>query len=32
MTADQVLARADQLGKTEYATYLRRRVREYQDE
>ncbi|GLR46978.1 glucose-1-phosphate thymidylyltransferase RfbA [Sphingomonas astaxanthinifaciens] len=28
LTADQVLARADQLGKTSYATYLRRRARE----
>lgn len=31
LTADKVLARADKLGKTEYATYLRRRVRELAD-
>jgi glucose-1-phosphate thymidylyltransferase len=28
LSADDVLARAEQLGKTEYAAYLRRRVRE----
>lgn len=28
LTADEVLARAEMLGKTEYAEYLRRRVRE----
>ena len=27
LTPDEVLARADQLGKTEYADYLRRRAR-----
>jgi glucose-1-phosphate thymidylyltransferase len=32
MTADEVLRRADELGKTEYAAYLRRRVRELEDE
>ena len=32
MTADQVLARAERLGKTDYAAYLRRRVRELTDE
>jgi glucose-1-phosphate thymidylyltransferase len=31
LTADQVLARADRLGKTEYAAYLRRRIREFSD-
>jgi glucose-1-phosphate thymidylyltransferase len=31
LTADQVLARAEKLGKTEYAAYLRRRVRELAD-
>ena len=28
LSADQVLARADELGKTHYASYLRRRIRE----
>ena len=32
MTADQVLARAAQLGDTAYAAYLRRRVNELADE
>ena len=32
MTADQVLRRADALGKTDYAAYLRRRVREIEGE
>ncbi|MGD9846142.1 MAG: glucose-1-phosphate thymidylyltransferase RfbA [Variibacter sp.] len=32
LTADQVLARAAQLGKTEYAAYLRRRVQEAADD
>jgi glucose-1-phosphate thymidylyltransferase len=31
LSAAQVLARADRLGKTEYAAYLRRRVRELAD-
>jgi glucose-1-phosphate thymidylyltransferase len=31
LTSEQVLARADQLGKTEYATYLRRRVKDLSD-
>ena len=31
LSADQVLARADKLGKTEYAAYLRRRIRELAD-
>jgi glucose-1-phosphate thymidylyltransferase len=31
LSADQVLARADKLGRTEYAAYLRRRVRELAD-
>jgi glucose-1-phosphate thymidylyltransferase len=31
LTADQVHTRADQLGKTEYANYLRRRAREHED-
>ena len=31
LTSDQVLARADQLGKTAYAAYLRRRAREMSD-
>jgi glucose-1-phosphate thymidylyltransferase len=31
LSGAQVLARADRLGKTEYATYLRRRVRELAD-
>ena len=32
MTGDEVLRRADELGKTDYAAYLRRRVRELEDE
>jgi glucose-1-phosphate thymidylyltransferase len=32
LTADQVMARAAQLGKTEYAAYLRRRVQEAMDD
>jgi glucose-1-phosphate thymidylyltransferase len=32
LTADQVLARADKLGKTEYAAYLRNRIRELADD
>jgi glucose-1-phosphate thymidylyltransferase len=31
LSGEQVLARADRLGKTEYASYLRRRVRELAD-
>ncbi|MCP8883390.1 glucose-1-phosphate thymidylyltransferase RfbA [Devosia sp. XJ19-1] len=31
LTADQVLNRAGQLGKTEYASYLRRRIKELAD-
>ena len=31
LTPDQVLARADKLGKTDYASYLRRRAREIAD-
>jgi glucose-1-phosphate thymidylyltransferase len=31
LTRDQLLARADQLGKTDYASYLRRRARELAD-
>jgi glucose-1-phosphate thymidylyltransferase len=31
LTADQLLARADRLGKTQYADYLRRRAREIGD-
>jgi glucose-1-phosphate thymidylyltransferase len=31
LTADQVIAQADRLGKTNYAAYLRRRVREIAD-
>ncbi len=31
LTPDQVRSRADRLGKTEYAAYLRRRAREYED-
>jgi glucose-1-phosphate thymidylyltransferase len=31
LTAEQVRMRADQLGKTEYANYLRRRAREHED-
>jgi glucose-1-phosphate thymidylyltransferase len=31
LSGDEVLARADRLGKTEYAAYLRRRVRELAD-
>ena len=31
LSADEVLARADRLGKTDYAAYLRRRVRELAD-
>ncbi|MBI4921065.1 MAG: glucose-1-phosphate thymidylyltransferase RfbA [Devosia nanyangense] len=31
MTAGEVLARADKLGKTDYAAYLRRRIRELAD-
>ena len=31
LSGEQVLARAERLGKTEYATYLRRRVRELAD-
>ncbi|WP_075657607.1 glucose-1-phosphate thymidylyltransferase RfbA [Pseudochrobactrum sp. B5] len=32
LTADAVLARADKLGKTEYAAYLRRRIKELTDD
>jgi len=32
LTGEQVLRRADALGKTDYAAYLRRRVREIEDE
>lgn len=32
MTPEQVLRRADSLGKTDYAAYLRRRVREFDDD
>src|SRR5262245_54869953 len=31
LSADQVLSRADMLGKTEYAAYLRRRIKELAD-
>ncbi len=31
LTPDEVRARADRLGKTEYASYLRRRAREHED-
>jgi glucose-1-phosphate thymidylyltransferase len=31
LTPDQVRDRADRLGKTEYASYLRRRAKEYED-
>jgi glucose-1-phosphate thymidylyltransferase len=31
LTPDEVRARADRLGKTEYAAYLRRRAREHED-